>query len=230
MFYVIKGDLPTAREISGQILQLAQETKNPLDLYTAHGTHAESLFYLGEQTLAKENLQHALTLFNPEMRIALSFMWIDPQVLTLTYSAWVSWYLGYPDQALTKSLEAVALAEDLSHPVSLALAHCNAAFTIIHLRDIPSYLEHANAAIALSTEHGLPTWLALGTIYRGYALVQQGIYDQGLALIKEGSAIWQTTGAGLFQPFILSHLAEGHAQIGQVKEGLDLLKEALRGR
>ena len=32
------------------------------------------------------------------------------------------WHLGYPDQALKRSNEAVALAQGLSHPPSLALA------------------------------------------------------------------------------------------------------------
>ena len=33
----------------------------------------------------------------------------------LSYAAWTLWYLGYPDQALKRSQEAVALAAGLSH-------------------------------------------------------------------------------------------------------------------
>ena len=35
---------------------------------------------------------------------------------------WTLWFLGYPDQALKRSHEALALAQELSHPYSLAYA------------------------------------------------------------------------------------------------------------
>ena len=36
------------------------------------------------------------------------------------YGAWTLWYLGYPDQALQRSREAIALAQERAHPYSLA--------------------------------------------------------------------------------------------------------------
>ena len=39
----------------------------------------------------------------------------------LSYAAWTLWMLGYPDQALQRSQEALTLAQELSHPFSLAL-------------------------------------------------------------------------------------------------------------
>ena len=46
----------------------------------------------------------------------------DPGVACLIYVAWTLWLLGYPDQALKRSHEAVTLAQELSHPHSLAWA------------------------------------------------------------------------------------------------------------
>ena len=40
----------------------------------------------------------------------------------LSYAAWVLWILGYPDQARKRIGEALNLAQDLSHPFSLAFA------------------------------------------------------------------------------------------------------------
>ena len=40
----------------------------------------------------------------------------------LSYAAWTLWHLGYPDQALKRSQEALTLAQELSHPFSLAFA------------------------------------------------------------------------------------------------------------
>ena len=46
----------------------------------------------------------------------------DPGVACLSYAAWALWFLGYPDQALKRSHEALTLAQELSHPFSLAFA------------------------------------------------------------------------------------------------------------
>ena len=49
-------------------------------------------------------------------------MRIDAGVNCLSYTAWTLWTLGYPDQALKRGNEALALAQALSHPHSLAFA------------------------------------------------------------------------------------------------------------
>ena len=46
----------------------------------------------------------------------------DPRVDCLSFAAVTLWLLGYPDQALKRSHEALDLAEGLSHPFSLAFA------------------------------------------------------------------------------------------------------------
>ena len=40
----------------------------------------------------------------------------------LAFTAWALWHLGYPEQALWRSHEALTLAQELSHPHSEMLA------------------------------------------------------------------------------------------------------------
>ena len=44
-----------------------------------------------------------------------------------SYAAMTLWLLGYPEQALARLHEALALAHELSHPYSLAFVRCWAA-------------------------------------------------------------------------------------------------------
>ena len=37
-----------------------------------------------------------------------------------SFSAWTLWFLGYPDQGLAQSQQAVTLAQQIAHPFSLA--------------------------------------------------------------------------------------------------------------
>jgi hypothetical protein len=66
------------------------------------------------------------------------------------------------------------LAHELSHPHSLAFALVWAANVAQFRRDVPAAHEHAEAAVALSTEQGFPLWGALVTSCRGWALAMQG--------------------------------------------------------
>ena len=52
----------------------------------------------------------------------LSSMGQDPGVACQSYACLALWFLGYPDQALKRSQEALTLAQELSHPFSLAFA------------------------------------------------------------------------------------------------------------
>jgi adenylate cyclase len=47
--------------------------------------------------------------------------------------------------------------------------------------------------MTLSTEEGFPHWLAMGTIFRGWALVEQR--EEGTTQIRQGMAAWRAAGS-----------------------------------
>ncbi len=85
----------------------------------------------------------------------------------------------------------------------------------------------SEALIALSTEQRFPQWLAYGTILRGWALTAQGEREEGITQMRQGLFAWRATGAELNRPYFLSLLAEAYGKVGQPKEGLTVLAEAL---
>jgi predicted ATPase len=79
----------------------------------------------------------------------------------------------------------------------------------------------------LSTEQGFPSWLAIGTVLRGWVLAEQGQGEEGIAQIRKGIAAWRATGLELRRPYFLALLAKAHRKAGQPEEGLAVLAEAL---
>jgi predicted ATPase len=146
---------------------------------------------------------------------------------SLSFAALALWQLGYPDQALKSSEAAVTLAREVAHPLSLAFALDFAARCHQFRREGLSAQEQAEARIALSTEHGMPLFLAEGTISRGWALAEQGRGEEGITQMRQGLAAWQATGAGAFLPYFLALLADAYREVGQVDEGLGTVSEAL---
>jgi predicted ATPase len=167
-FYLVRSQLHTAREIGDTLLRLAQRAHDPSLTVIAHYALGVTWCCLGALPAARQHLEAGIALYTPDQRRAPVFrMGQDPGVGCRAYAAWTLWVLGYPEQALACLHEALALAHELSHPPSLAWARCWAADVYQFRGDVPAVHEHAEAAVALSTEQGFPQWVAQGTSVRG---------------------------------------------------------------
>ena len=227
-FHFIRAELQTAQELGEQLLTLAQSAQDSALLLEAHRTLGESLYVRGELVLAQQHFEQGIALYDPQQHRSLAFLYgHDPGVSFLSIGAFALLCLGYPDQALARSHEAVTLARELSHPFSLAYALYVAAVFHGLRREGQAAQEGAEALIALCSEQGFSYWLVWGTILRGWALAEQGQGEEGIARMREGLAALQAMGAELARPFFLALLAEAYGKVGQAEEGLTLLAEAL---
>jgi predicted ATPase len=227
-FYLVRAEFQTARELGEQLLDLAQRVLAPGLLLLAHRVLGQTLTFLGEFSAAQVHLERAMTLHDPEQHRSLASLYgQDPGVICRSWEALALWCLGYPDQALRRSREALTQAQELAHPFSLAYAICFAGMFCQLRREVQTAQERATAEIALCTEQGFALYLSRGTILRGWTMAEQGHGAEGLAQMRQGLAAYQATGAEVFRPYYLAFLAEAHGNVGQAEEGLTLLAEAL---
>src|SRR2546426_6398988 len=119
------------------------------------------------------------------------------------------------------------LAQEQTHPFSLAQALLWAAGLRQFRRERAEAQARAEAAMLLSTEQGFPDWLAVGTMQRGWALAAQGHGAEGIAQIQQGLAALRAAGVELGRAHWLALLAEAYGYVGQTHEGLNVLAEAL---
>jgi predicted ATPase len=228
LFYNVRGKLQEACELGEQCLRLAQRVQDPVLLLGAHHALGDTVYLLGEFTRARAHQEQALALYDPKQHHSLAFLWqgYDPGVDTFAHAAWVLWYLGYPEQALRRSQQAITLAQELSHPYSLTHALFCAAWLHQHRRERQAVQQRAEATIALATEHGFAMELAWATILRGWALTEQGRGEEGIAQLRRGLDAWHATGAGTI-PYFLVLLAEAFWKTGQGERGLKVLNEVM---
>jgi predicted ATPase len=137
------------------------------------------------------------------------------------------WLLGYPDQAVERSREGIALSAESRHPNTLALAHYYAAAIGQYRRDGLMVQRNADATLAIATEHGFSFWRATGLIMGGWALAEQGAGTSGITHLRQGLDAFLDTGGGIYRTYFLALLAEALGREGQIKEGLGVLVEAL---
>jgi predicted ATPase len=137
------------------------------------------------------------------------------------------WWLGYPDQAQQRSAEALALAQSLGHPYSLARVLGDAAYLHWFCRDWATLQEQAEALRALAAAHGFAELYARGTYRVGLALVKQGQIAEGLAQFQASLDALQAMQSGDAQALRLTQLAELYGAAGQPATGLEVLAAAL---
>ena len=145
-FSFVRAKYHTAHELGEQLLRLAQSVQAPALLVEAHGLLGYCFFFLGELFPACEHFEQGLALYNPQKRnpYVTGFM-EDRGVSCLSFIAWILWLRGYPDQALEKPSEALALAQELAHPFSLAYALVTAARFYLLRREVRAVQEQADA-------------------------------------------------------------------------------------
>jgi predicted ATPase/DNA-binding winged helix-turn-helix (wHTH) protein len=223
-FYLVQGELWTAHELIEQYLSLAQKPQTPARLQAAHYMMGVALYYLGELSRSRTHLEQAIALYDPRKERFRAIE--DPGVACLAVAARTLWALGYPDQALERIRESLTLAQELSHPFSLAFALYCAAELYQFRREVAASEEQAEALIALAHEQEFTLREATGIAIRGWVLAKQGQQKEGISKIRQGLATIQATGAaGLYSNFFVL-LAEACGEAGQTQEGLRALTEA----
>ena len=229
-FHVIRGEHAVAQELALQLLHLAESVQDPTFFISADVALGYVLFLQGKFGEAQEHLERSRALYDPVQHSFLAFMYgDDPGIMASAFSAWTLWFRGYADQALTRSQEALGLATELAHPHVLSSIHGLNAQLHRFRREGKQSLEQADASVALSAEQGGDIWIAIGTMFRGWALTQKGQGEEGIAQMQQGLAAYQETGAAAELPHYLSLLAEAYGKIGRPEEGLTVLEEVFVG-
>ena len=225
-FHVVRGKYLMARDVATRLLGIAEQAQDPELLVEAHALMGVMAFYLGEFTTARAQLERGIALYDPtQHQTHMLHYGQDPWVVCCAYLAWTLWTLGYPERAQAQSREAIAYAQQLQHPMSQAFALGLAGILQNNCRDVLAGQARAEELIALATQHGLPYWVAQGTIARGRALVQKGRASEGLVQIQQAMhARQEEDGVERRPTFVV--LAEAYAATGQVEAGLQTLAEA----
>jgi predicted ATPase len=227
-FYLSQGACEMARDLANELLDLAEQHADPMLLVAAHQALGRSLYHMGEFTAAlihlekgRAGLEHKFDP-SPHLRYAIA-----PAVQCMATLAQLLWCLGYPDQALQRSREAVHSARELSH----LNTHTHSMYHAIRLhllRGEPREADElAEAALGLSTKHGFTFWTAMIPFLQGWSLCLQGRGAQGVARMRSGLTDAVALGMRMMRPMFCTLLAEAYGQGSQLKDAWQMLSDAL---
>jgi class 3 adenylate cyclase/tetratricopeptide (TPR) repeat protein len=228
-FSYSRRDTDGARRIAEESMALAERAADPGMLNDAYRAMGCSLELAGELTAARTYLEKALA-----QRAAPRYETIrfgpDTHVLCLNRLSDVLFQMGFPDQALKRSYEAIDFIKGRSDPFSLAMAMVGAAQAHCGRREAVEGEQLSRSLIAMCSERGYPFWLTVGKRMLNWALVMQGRFEEAIALIREHLNESTGTDAETARYYALPTLAQAYSGGGDVKSALAALDEWLAVR
>jgi tetratricopeptide (TPR) repeat protein len=227
--HLLRAELRKAHELAELLLRLAESANAPALLLYAHGALGFAAYQMGELPLARRQFEALISIYDRERDhpLVLRYSGVDIGVAGFAYLAVTLQFLGYPDQALKRTSEALTLAEELSHPFSLQFAQFFAGIVLQSQGDAPATQESAARLIALSAEHGFTPQLAHATVQSGWSMAKQGRPEAGISEIQKGLSALHATRMDLGHPYFLSMLIGACIEAGRFDDAEHAITEAL---
>ena len=222
------GNNRDALGMADEFLTRSRALSDPVLLMVAHRVIGSTLLTLGDFQSSSSHFEETIRLSTGREKQQLYNLYmVEPQAASLLLLSWDLWFLGHPDQSLSRVSEALALAQDLGQPYTVAFAHYMT--SVVHLLrgDAARGLESAGKSFEISQEQRFSLYVTLSRISRGRAICDLGRLEEGRAEIELGIDEARRSGVGFMLPMMDSWLAEVHAKIGENERALAIVERAL---
>ena len=221
-----KGDV--MRELAGQFLALAKKQGTSAALLHGHRITGISLLCTGDIAEGRAHLERAIALYDPgEHRPLATRFGQDAQVSNLCYRSWAQWLLGYPEAARVTADTALSDAREIGQFATLWYALGLTSFILILRGDYAAANAQLDEVVALANEKGAAFAKAAGVSWQGCVAALTGKASDAVQLIGSGTNALRSTGATMFMPKLLSHLARAYAELGKFDDAWRSIGEAM---
>lgn len=226
-FYIVRGQLEESRRLAQDCVDEVPHDDVLSRQMAGHLLLGTSLFHLGQLAAAREHMEQVVAadggLSHPAWTL---FAVPNVGVLSRAYLSHLLWLSGHPGQAAARSQESIALALDLTHPFSLAIALQYATILDVLRQDSKGALARATEAFSVCRKYGLDPYSPWSDIHAGWAIAVEGEAAAGLAQIRRGLDSLKAVGSELQLPFYYGLLAEAYGVAGQAGDALASIASA----
>jgi predicted ATPase len=218
-----------AHRLDEDLLRLSRQHNDTAGLVLGYQSSGFNLLLAGRFARSRSRLEEALAVYDPLLHRSLVHQaGDDPHINAQTFLGIVLLCLGFPDQALARTNAAIAEAQRLAHLPSLALSLTYGVRLHSLVGDNGALDGRTDQLGEVATDQSFPHWRALGTIYRGWAKVNNGNLAEAISLLRSGLTAYRTTGAEAWVPHHIALLAGACEIAGQIEEAATSLDNALQ--
>jgi tetratricopeptide (TPR) repeat protein len=218
-----------ARERASELVSLAQNSDDQDLLLEAYHCRWSTAFFGGQVTATLDAAQVGVELYDiaRHRHLGHAFGGHDPGVCAHVNCGNAYQLAGEPQKAAQSLSRALALAESLDHPNSLAHALHNGSITLQLSADRNATLDAARRTVEMSERFGLAPWRAGSLVLVGWAsAVGSGVTDAAGLIDAE---IENAAAVGPVPQYYLGLAAEVLLAAGRPADGLAHLDRAIGG-
>jgi DNA-binding SARP family transcriptional activator len=222
-------DFGAARLAGLQLLARGEREEDGILVVEAEYVLGIADFWSGELEAARRHFEAALDRYRPEHhRAHLLGFGQDTKVVCLSRLGNTLWFLGFPEAAKRARDEARALADEIAHPYSRAVALTFAALLALEMHDL-EYLRECVAALRAGRLENEARQIQIGSeVFAGYVDILDGSTEAGMARIQRAlDDSHQTQHAPGGRSFMTRLFLEACAVTGDGRAGLAAADRAL---
>jgi tetratricopeptide (TPR) repeat protein len=218
-----RGQYPEAISAGESLLRLARAGGDSGQLLEAHHSLWPTLTGSGRALQAIEHAEQGLALYAREKHAGYSAVYAghDPGACCRYHLAILRWVTGQPDRALTHGHDALRLAEELKHPLSLVIALWFMGWVHYQRGERERALSLFDRLVTLAEPYGFARWmndsLVLTRLLRAGDVSSEMLLQCQRELAQVQSASWR-------QSFAICVVAEECARLGMVEAGHRVLQ------
>ena len=188
---------------------------------------ANALSLTGDLVDGKEHYDRALAIYDPaEHRPLTTRSGRDVGVTLLSFRSSCVWQLGYPAASRNDAERAVKNAREIGHATTLMYALSRAATSYTFCGNYAAAHAQLDELIALADERG-HEGKHLEPHMRGRLFALTGKASDAVRAITSGITSLRSTGATLYEPWHLWHLAMAYAELGQPDDARRCIDDAI---
>jgi tetratricopeptide (TPR) repeat protein len=215
-------------DLAMQFLSLAEKEETAGPLMVGHQMLGISLQTRGDIIGGRAHYDQAIALYDPvEHRPLATRFGQDSRVVVLSRRSAALWLLGYPDAAFADAEHALTYAREIGHAASLMYTLGHGLFARYECGNYANATAAVDELIALAEKKGTLFWKGFGLMHQGCVCALNAQPSEAVRLITSGMNTRELTGATLWIPFFLSHLARAYAALGNFEDAQRSIREAI---
>ena len=225
-FNMIRGDVAIVREQTATLMRQAEQSRQSAFLMAVHHVAGVTAEFAGDFAESHRLLERARELHDPEQHEQYTHTFgIDPGMVARAMSGRPLWALGFPDRALARNRETIALGRAQRQPVTFVFALVVAQGIHLYRGESAEALALGEEIIALCEEYEFPQEAQWARGFQGSALAIGGRTADGVAQLQASLDALHALRSGLTRTMFLSLLADALLRDGRADDGLAIVAE-----
>jgi predicted ATPase len=226
----MSGKIDVALRMAEEFLQRAQGSADAVPLMVAHRVMGSTLLPVGRFRDSRTHFEDSIALSKRRDQQSLySRYMVEPQAASMLLLSWDLWFLGYPDQALSRVSEALRLSRELAQPYTIAFAHYMTSVVNILRGEYAAARANAEASLEVSTEQRFSLYVVLSKVSRACALGGLDAVEEARSEMQSGLSEMRSSGVGYMLPMMESWLSDLLARSGDREAALSIVERSLGG-